>query len=90
MLHPHAIGVGLSSPPSLLLLACWLRLSWSLKCDTLLEMATCVVTETIWSRFSLHHTLPCHVPSITPADYASCELIDEVDIHPKAPKAFHH
>ena len=72
MLHPHAIGVGLSSPPSLLLLACWLRLSWSLKCDTLLEMATCVVTETIWSRRSFTTPFrPTDPPSLDPTTLAT-------------------
>lgn len=38
--------------PPLLLLGSWRSVSWSLMHDTLLEMETCVVTETIWSRRS--------------------------------------
>ena len=43
------MGVGLSSSPPWLLLASWGSLSWSLKRDTLREMATGVVTEMICS-----------------------------------------
>ena len=39
-LHPNAIGVGLSSPLLHFLLLSSRSLSWSLKRDTLLEMAT--------------------------------------------------
>ena len=72
MLHPHAIGVGLSSPPSLLLLASWRSLSWSLKRDTLCEMATYLVTETICRRRSLTILfLAIDPPSLSPRKLAA-------------------
>ena len=48
--HPSSIptpSVWVCHPHPLLLLASWRPLSWSLKRDTILEMATCVATETI-------------------------------------------
>ena len=44
ILHPPAMGVGLSSPPPWFL-ASWRSLSCILKGGTLREMTTCVVTE---------------------------------------------
>ena len=58
--HPSSIPTppvgACHPPPPLLLLDSCRPLSWSLNLDTLLEMASCVVTETIWSRRSF--TIP--------------------------------
>ena len=90
MLHPHTIGVGLSSPPILLLLTSWRSLCWSLKRDTLLKMATCVVTETIWNRPSLTTRFLAVGPPFLPPHDASCQLVDEiVTLYLEAPRAFH-
>ena len=54
ILHPHAMGMGLSSLTPWFLLACWRSQSCSLKRDSRLEMATCVVTEAICKRRSFN------------------------------------
>ena len=85
-LHPHAIGMGLSSSLPLLL-ASWQSLSWILKRDTLFEMASCVVTGTSWSRRSFSTSFftvdPPSLPPITIAASWSMNLLPSTPRHPK-------
>ena len=98
ILHPHAVGVGLSSPPPDSLHPSHL-LSCGLKRGTLREMATCAVIETICNNEVLkerllqafpQHPLPRHRPSVPPPHDTRRQLVDEVaTFYPETAKAFH-